>query len=385
MWLVLPSVRACVHLVPSKMSAVCTSWQCGGAEIGRVWVGAGGASSYIRLRSIQPPFHCRLPAASRPTNAKPDCRRSRRPVCAMASTVRGTSGRSENKLDPAVGVAFADLDQGGKVMAEYVWIGGTGADLRSKTRTLQEAPKSVEDLPTWNYDGSSTGQAPGDDSEVYLKPVRIFKDPFRRGDNILVLCDAYAPPKVGETGEAVSPTPIPTNSRYPCNEVMKKAEAEEPWFGIEQEYTLLESETGWPLGWPVNGYPGPQGPYYCSAGAGFAIGRDLVEAHYKACLFAGINISGVNAEVMPAQWEYQVGRGRFQPWLERPALVVFSWTPAQCCSVLPCAVWSIVPWAGLGVVWPVAHPLRYLFLGGVYRFMAGTGLLLLLLCEWCGE
>ena len=83
---------------------------------------------------------------------------------------------------------------------------------------------------------------------------------------------------------------------------MDKCAAEEPWFGIEQEYTLLNTHTKWPLGWPTSGYPGPQGPYYCSAGAGAAIGRDIVEAHYKACLYAGINISGINAEVMPAQW-----------------------------------------------------------------------------------
>ena len=48
------------------------------------------------------------------------------------------------------------------------------------------------------------------------------------------------------------------------------------------------------------------GPYYCGVGANKVYGRDVVEAHYRACLYAGINISGTNAEVMPAQWEYQV-------------------------------------------------------------------------------
>ena len=65
--------------------------------------------------------------------------------------------------------------------------------------------------------------------------------------------------------------------------------------------------TTWPLGWPNNGYPGAQGPYYCSVGANVCFGRVVSDAHYRACLYAGIKVSGTNAEVMPGQWEYQVG------------------------------------------------------------------------------
>jgi len=187
-----------------------------------------------------------------------------------------------------------------KVQAEYIWIGGSGQDLRSKTRTIDlEKITSLSELPIWNYDGSSTGQAPGKDSEVYLKPVAFYPDPFRRGNNVLVVCEACLP-----DGKL---TPIPTNSRREAEIVFDKVASAQPWFGIEQEYTLFEYDGVTPLGWPKNGYPGPQGPYYCSVGAENAYGRRIVESHYRACLYAGINISGVNAEVMPGQWEYQVG------------------------------------------------------------------------------
>ena len=118
--------------------------------------------------------------------------------------------------------------QGGKVMAEYVWIGGTGADLRSKCRTLTKLPKSPADLPVWNYDGSSTGQAPGDDSEVFIVPRAIYKDPFRKGDNILVMCDAYEPPDP-KAAPGAPLKPIPTNTRFSAAAAMEKVCGKEEW------------------------------------------------------------------------------------------------------------------------------------------------------------
>lgn len=205
-------------------------------------------------------------------------------------------------LDIHVANTFAKIDYPADVvLAEYVWIGGSGQDLRCKTKTLTNRAevKSADELPVWNYDGSSTGQAPGKDSEVYLKPVRVFKDPFRGGRNVLVMSETCLPQE--------KLPPIPSNTRRAAAEIFEKVSSSKPWFGIEQEYTLFESDGVTPLGWPKNGYPGPQGPYYCSVGSENAFGRRIVEAHYRACLAAGIKISGINAEVMPGQWEYQVG------------------------------------------------------------------------------
>lgn len=220
------------------------------------------------------------------------------------------------ELDENVLKRFLDLDQRGKIMAEYVWIGGSGMDIRSKCRTLSKKITNLSELPEWNFDGSSTGQAPGEDSEVILKPAAFFPDPFKRGDNILVLCDCYKP----------DGTPIANNTRYECAKVMEKVKAHKPWWGLEQEYTMFYQDGITPFGWPKGGYPGPQGPYYCSNGAENAYGRSIVDAHYKACLYSGINISGTNAEVMPGQWEFQVGpaegiQGADHLWLSRYLLL----------------------------------------------------------------
>jgi len=201
---------------------------------------------------------------------------------------------------------FLDLDQAGDIMAMYIWIDGTGKQLRSKTRTLpyKKDPKP-EDLPIWDTDGRKTDvtmeQDEGEYSDIFLKPVSIFKDPFRRGDNLLVLCETYSwdSPDLSK--------PHSTNKRALCAENMLKCAHEKPWFGIEQEYTMFDYTGKHPYGWPKNGYPGPQGPYYCGVGTDKVAGRKVVEAHYRACLYAGVMICGSNAEVMPSQWEYQVG------------------------------------------------------------------------------
>lgn len=199
-----------------------------------------------------------------------------------------------------------NIDQQGKVVAEYVWIDGSGISLRAKCKTLDKKVTCLADLPEWNYDGSSTYQATTENSEVILKPVAYFRDPFRQGDNVIVLAEGF----VWEDGKFEKLIPNNTNFRHYAKQIWDAVEHEETWYGIEQEYTLLGTLTKfttWPLGWPSNGYPGPQGPYYCSVGAANCFGRIIADMHYKACLYAGVNISGTNAEVMPGQWEYQVG------------------------------------------------------------------------------
>ncbi len=180
--------------------------------------------------------------------------------------------------------------------AEYLWIDGTEPtrEVRSKTRVLQDGQKPV----TWGFDGSSTNQATGGDSDVVLEPVFECPDPIRGGDNILVLCETQMPSDL---------TAHPTNTRAAATAVLDKYRDQEPLFGLEQEYTLLDPATGWPAGFPQGGYPAPQGPYYCGVGAVKIHGRSLIEDHTTACIEAGLAISGTNAEVMPGQWEFQIG------------------------------------------------------------------------------
>lgn len=172
---------------------------------------------------------------------------------------------------------------------EYIWLDGYKPEpsLRSKTKVVNSEPGDVSDCPEWSFDGSSTEQAEGSSSDCLLKPVRMVPDPGRK-NAFLVMTEVLAA----------------DGSVHPSNMRGVFEDDDDFWFGFEQEYTIMQNSL--PLGFPQGGYPGPQGPYYCSVGDENAVGRELVEEHLDLCLEAGLSITGINAEVMKGQWEYQL-------------------------------------------------------------------------------
>jgi len=193
---------------------------------------------------------------------------------------------------------------------EYIWIDNNNK-LRSKTKRdarinpLRKDPitnktwLSKAGLPEWNCDGSSCGLAGNDATDVILKPQAVFKDPFRRdGESYLVLCDCYD----------ANNKPVDSNTRYRACGIFynKQVRYAKPWFGLEQEYVIYDNKTGRPYGWDKYD-PKEQGQYYCGVGSQNSFGRKIVDKHYEYCLYAGVKISGINSEVMPSQWEFQVG------------------------------------------------------------------------------
>jgi glutamine synthetase len=176
---------------------------------------------------------------------------------------------------------------------EYIWLDGYKPEpsLRSKTKVVSSQPSTPDECPEWSFDGSSTQQAEGSSSDCLLKPVRVIEDPERNNAS-LVLCEVLNA----------------DGSVHVSNGRGKFEDDVDLWLGFEQEYTIMNN--GKPLGFPVDGYPGPQGPYYCSVGTNHCVGRDIVESHLDTCLSAGLGVTGINAEVMKGQWEFQLfGKG----------------------------------------------------------------------------
>lgn len=179
-----------------------------------------------------------------------------------------------------------------KAKLEYIWLDGykPTQSLRSKTKIVDGFDGKLESCPMWSFDGSSTEQAEGGSSDCLLKPVAIFPDPDRK-NAFLVMTEV-----LDADGAAHE-----SNGRATIDD-----DDNDFWFGFEQEYFLIDNNTGKPLGFPEDGFPRPQGPYYCSVGASNAYGREIIEEHLDLCLEAGVNVEGINAEVAAGQWEFQV-------------------------------------------------------------------------------
>lgn len=214
---------------------------------------------------------------------------------------------------------------GKAIKLEYIWLDGSNPQqLRGKTKIVNT--ESVDDIttilnqykngklkaPIWNFDGSSTYQAETSNSELLLKPVNYFINPFI-SNSILVLCEVYH----------TDNTPHKTNTR---SKMVKSVEQfdDDTMYGWEQEYFIFDNFTNKALGWPMEqgAFPKPQGDYYCSVGSQNVKGRDFVEEHTDLCLKAGLSIGGTNAEVALGQWEYQIGPvsaidGSDQLWISR--------------------------------------------------------------------
>ena len=183
------------------------------------------------------------------------------------------------------------------IKAEYIWLDGSEptAQLRSKTKIVNPSVSMKMRPPMWGFDGSSTNQAPGEASDCVLAPAFTCPDPIRGGANILVLCEVLN----------TNGTTHPSNTRQACELVYEECREQQILFGMEQEYTFFKN--GRPLGFAGMPAQKEQGDFYCGVGPDNIYGRAIVEEHLDACLEAGLSISGINAEVMPGQWEFQVG------------------------------------------------------------------------------
>jgi glutamine synthetase len=224
-----------------------------------------------------------------------------------------------------------------KVFLEYIWLDGYKPEpnLRSKVKVIDHNQDNIEldDCPEWSFDGSSTKQAEGHFSDCILKPVKIYPNPLNtsKKPSFFVFCEVMNPdgtPHSSNTRASIRSTvslsdsfeKMTPSSSNAGETIGEEDEDEDLWFGFEQEYTIIKD--GRPLGFPINGYPEPQGKYYCGVGNGQVNGREFVQKHMEHCIDAGIDITGTNAEVLLGQWEYQVfSKGKLKAgddlWISR--------------------------------------------------------------------
>lgn len=188
-----------------------------------------------------------------------------------------------------------------QVVVEYVWFIHSntlkGGEFRSKTRvlTLPTQQPVISQIPEWNFDGSSTGQATTEESEVLLKPYVLYRNPFQSGNNEYVtFCECFYPDW----------NPTEDNYRAVLREYMndhREVWDAKFWFGFEQEFFIRPAVGPWQA--PT----GPQGAYYCSVEGG---ANEKVQGYLQKALRLGLvmelELTGANLEVAPNQGEFQV-------------------------------------------------------------------------------
>ena len=246
---------------------------------------------------------------------------------------------------------------------EYVWQDAEG-HYRSKTKVMPTVlwEDTVETAPMWNFDGSSTGQAVAEDSEVYLRPYLKCMDVRRTISNQkyaqLVFCDLWIPDKdedgnyqyedgIAKTmsgqattireevsnfihsqdlnareqelnkvygnlnGKKIKLKPHPSNKREAARKVLQETvvRQSDPWFGFEQEFFFYDLKTMDIVGWE-SAVPEEQGKYYCGVGRSHAVAkvRELAEDTLKDVISikGHLDCCGWNMEVAPGQCEFQI-------------------------------------------------------------------------------
>jgi len=116
---------------------------------------------------------------------------------------------------------------------EYLWLDGcTPTQIRSKTKVVRSFGRKGGEAPVWGFDGSSTEQAEGKNSDCVLKPVRVYPHPSEQDYSSIVLCEVWN----------VDDTPHKTNTRRLLEETIIDCDHDQnwpidEWVGFEQEYT----------------------------------------------------------------------------------------------------------------------------------------------------
>jgi len=217
-----------------------------------------------------------------------------------------------------------------KHLLEYIWIDAFGG-IRSKNRVLDlTATVTITNLPKWNFDGSSTGQAETIESERFLKPVYMCINPFLKDiPGYLVMCAVY--------NDISCVMPALYNHFHLAEQIFSQNQHSDPWFGYEQEFFLFQKEQ---LTTPSVDSCNTQGQYYCSVGTENALGREVIDLFISRMWKAELSLYGTNAEVAPQQWEFQIGtvagiEAAHQLWLARYILLRVAESFNLCVSFHP--------------------------------------------------